>query len=182
MYFFRFHRLVALFQWSKYKNSIFDHFPAIKMAPPGGDIKFVFGRSNSKFPTLSLSKKKLQNFSVTLKKSDHRSLDPSKNDVNMCFISQKRISCKKIFPKSFFILKFKHFFFWFYQIFFRQQDFFYFINKKIFNHILIVDQGGGRESRAQKFFVVTCHRFRSPNTRRAQVKAHLGDGFKPPSW
>ena len=50
---FRFHRLVALFQWSKYKSSIFDHFSATKMAPPGGDIKFVFGRSNSKFPTLS---------------------------------------------------------------------------------------------------------------------------------
>ena len=74
---FRFNRLVALFQWSKYKNSIFDHFSATKMAPPGGDIKFVFDRSNSKFPTLShaknifwisLSKKKLQNFSADLKK------------------------------------------------------------------------------------------------------------------
>ena len=52
------YRLVALFQWSKYKTSIFDHFSATKMAPPGGDIKFVFGRSNSEFPTLSHAKKK----------------------------------------------------------------------------------------------------------------------------
>jgi len=43
--------------WSKYKNSIFDHFSGIKMAPPGGDIKFVFHRSKSKFPTLSHAKK-----------------------------------------------------------------------------------------------------------------------------
>ena len=50
------------------------------MAPPGGDIKFVFDRSNSKFPTLShaqmfcisLSKKKLQNFCVNLKKRPKR--------------------------------------------------------------------------------------------------------------
>jgi len=47
------------------------------MAPPGGDIKFVFHRSNSKFPTLSHAKKifaylypkkKLQNFCANLKK------------------------------------------------------------------------------------------------------------------
>ena len=51
------------------------------MAPLGGDIKFVFHRSKSKFPTLShaknifcisLSKKKLQNFWVALKKRPKR--------------------------------------------------------------------------------------------------------------
>ena len=49
------------------KNSILDHFSGTKMAPPGGDIKFVFHRRKSKFPTLSHTKnifcqKKLQNF------------------------------------------------------------------------------------------------------------------------
>jgi len=45
--------------WWRYFSgqSIKIAFSAIKMAPPGGDIKFVFGRSNSKFPTLSHAKK-----------------------------------------------------------------------------------------------------------------------------
>jgi len=47
---------------SKYKNRIFDHFSATKMAPPGGDIKFVFHRSNSTFPTLSHPKKSCKMF------------------------------------------------------------------------------------------------------------------------
>ena len=69
--FFPFHRLVALFQWSKDKNSVFDHFSATKMAPPGGDIKFVFDRTQIRIceiGCISLSKKKLQNFSADLKK------------------------------------------------------------------------------------------------------------------
>ena len=45
--FFRFHRLVALFQWSKYKNSIFDHFSAINSqavalsTPPGSQWAII---------------------------------------------------------------------------------------------------------------------------------------------
>ena len=78
--FFRFHRLVALFQLSKYKNSIFDHFSATKMAPPGGDIEFVFGRSSSKFPTLSHAKKKFLHIFIQ-KKVAKSFMEPKKSDL-----------------------------------------------------------------------------------------------------
>jgi len=44
--------------WWRYFSgqSIKIAFSTTKMAPPGGDIKFVFHRSKSKFPTLSHEK------------------------------------------------------------------------------------------------------------------------------
>jgi len=57
--FFDFTAWWRYFSCQSIKIHIFDHFSATKMAPPGGDIEFVFGRSNSKFPTLSHAKKYL---------------------------------------------------------------------------------------------------------------------------
>ena len=48
--------MVAPFWWSKYKNSIFGHFLTTNLAPPGGEIKFVFHRSKPTWPALSHAK------------------------------------------------------------------------------------------------------------------------------
>jgi len=60
-------KIVNVATWWRHFGGQSIKISAAKMAPPGGDIKFLFHRSKSKVPTLSHAKQKFRDIFIQKK-------------------------------------------------------------------------------------------------------------------
>ena len=86
---FRFHRLVALYQWSKYKNSIFDHFRTLKWRHQVAILNLCSVEAIQNFLLYHMQKTFFA-YLYPKKKVAKFLWEPKKNDLTIFFVTLSR--------------------------------------------------------------------------------------------